>query len=83
MSFLVPSVTYLVEVEHQVQFTNIPKECIQNFHEEVYGLEVCQFVVICIDTGAEEQAGVSTVYDLGHIAKLDEVGLVLLIAWRD
>jgi hypothetical protein len=46
----------------------------------VYGFQVRQFIVIRINARAEEEAGVSAVYDLGHVAELDEVGLVLLIA---
>jgi hypothetical protein len=45
----------------------------------VDGLEICQLVVIGVNTCAEEQACVPTVYDL-VVAKLDEVGLVFLIA---
>jgi len=48
----------------------------------VYSLQVCEFVVIRIHAGAEEEASVSTVYDLQG-PKLDEVGLVLLVSGRN
>jgi hypothetical protein len=32
---------YLVEVEHQIQFTHVPEELIQHFDEEMYGFQVC------------------------------------------
>jgi hypothetical protein len=73
--------THLVEVKHQVQFTHVPEKRVQNLHEKVYSLQVRQFVVVCVNACAEEEAGVSAVYDLGHVAELDEVGLVLLVAW--
>jgi len=46
----------------------------------VDSLQIRQLVVICVDTCAEEEAGVPAVYDLGHIAEFDEVGLVFLVA---
>ena len=45
--------------------------------------QICQLVVVCINTGAEKEPGVSAVDDLGHIAELDEVGLVFLVARGD
>jgi SpoU rRNA methylase family enzyme len=77
------SPTYLVKIEHQIQLTHISKKRIQHFDEEVYRLEVRQLVIVRVDAGAEEEAGVPAVYDLGHVAELDEVGLVLLIAGRN
>jgi hypothetical protein len=74
---------HLVEVEHQIQLTDIPKERIQYLYEEVYGFQVRQFIIVGIDACAEEEAGVSAVYDLGHVAELDKVGLVFLVAWRN
>lgn len=74
--------TYLVKVEHQIQLTHIPKERIQHLDEEVYRLQIRQLVVVCIDARAEEQPCVPPVHDLGHVAELDEVGLVLLVARR-
>lgn len=82
-STLAPSTTHLVEVEHQIQLAHVPKERIQHLDEEVYRLQVRQFVVVCIDARAEEQPCVPSIHDLGHIAELDEVGLVLLVARRD
>jgi hypothetical protein len=79
VSLYVP--THFVEVEYQIQLTHVPKERIQYLHEEVYSLKISQFVIICIDAGAEEKARVSAVYNLGHVAELDEVGLVFLVAW--
>lgn len=49
----------------------------------MYRFQICQLVVIYIDAGAEEEAGVSTIYDLGGAAKFDKVGLVFLISGCD
>ena len=46
----------------------------------MYRLQIRQLVIICIDARAEEQACVPPVHDLGHVAELDKVGLVLLVA---
>jgi hypothetical protein len=79
-SFPPSSAAYLVEVEYQVQLTDITEESIQNLHKEMYGFEVCELVIVGVDACAEEETGVSAVDDLGHVAELDEVGLVLLVA---
>jgi hypothetical protein len=75
--------TYLIEVKYQVQFTHIAKEGIQHLNEEMYSLQVCQLVIVCVNARAEEKAGISTVHDLGHVAELDEVGLVFLVSRRN
>jgi len=46
----------------------------------MYGFEICELVIIGVDACAEEEASVSAIDDLGHVAELDEVGLVLLVA---
>ena len=46
----------------------------------MYRFKIRQLVIVCIDARAEEQACVPPVYDLRHVAELDEVGLVLLVA---
>jgi hypothetical protein len=81
--YLVPVSTHLVEIEHQIQLAHIPKEGIQDLHKEMYGLQIRQFVVIRIDAGAEEQARIPSVHNLGHVSKLDKVGLVLLVSRGD
>jgi len=48
----------------------------------VYRFQVCQLVVVGVDTRAEKQSGVSSVDDL-VVAELDEIGLVFLVARRD
>jgi hypothetical protein len=48
----------------------------------VDGLEVRELVIVCIDAGAKEETSVAAVDDLVG-AKLDEVGLVFLIALGD
>lgn len=72
--------THLIKVEDQVQLTHIPKELIQHLNKEVNSLEICQRVVIGVDTGAEEEARVTSVDDFGRSAEFDKVGLVFLIA---
>jgi hypothetical protein len=74
--------TYLVEIKHQVQLAHIAKERIQHLHKEVDSLEIRQFVVIGIDTHAEEQPCIPPVHDLQR-PKLYKVALVLLVARRD
>lgn len=46
------------------------------------GLEVSELVVVCVDAGAEEEAGVAAVDNL-VVAEFDKVGLVLLVAGGD
>ena len=75
--------THLVEVENQIQFAHVAEERIEHLHEEMYRLQICQFIVIGIHACAEEQPSVSPVHYLGHISELDEVGLVLLVARRN
>ena len=78
-----PLYPYLIKVEHQIQLTNIPKELIQHLDKEVYGLQVCQFIIIRVNARTEEEAGIATVDDLAAAAELDEVRLVLLVARSD
>lgn len=49
---LVP--TYLIEVEHQIQLTHIPKELIQHFNEEMYRFQIRQLIIIRVYARAEE-----------------------------
>lgn len=69
-----------VKVEDQVQLTDVAEEGVEDLDKEVDGLEVGELVVVCINAGTEEKAGVPAVDDL-VVAELDEVGLVLLVAW--
>lgn len=71
--------TYLPEVEHQVQFADIAKESVENLNKEVYSLEVSELVIVCVNAGTEEEAGVSPVYD-AVVAEFHEVGLMFLIS---
>lgn len=72
----------LVEVEDEIQLADVAEEGIEDLDEEVDGLEVGELVVVGVDAGAEEQAGVAAIDDL-VVAELDEVGLVLLVSGRD
>ena len=45
-------------------------------------LEIGELVIVCVDTGTEEETGVTAVYDL-IVSELDKVGLVFLIARRN
>lgn len=72
--------SYLIEVEHEVQLAHVTKELIQHFYEEVYGLEICQLIVVGVYTRTEEEPCISPVYDLGRPAEFDKVGLVFLIS---
>lgn len=79
---LVQNSIHLVEVEDEIQLAHVAEEGIQHLDEEVYGLEVRQLVVVCVDAGAEEEPRVAAVDDL-VVAELDKVGLVLLVAGGD
>lgn len=46
--------THLVEIKHQIQFTNVSEKLIQHFDKEMDRLQVCEFVVIGVYAGAEE-----------------------------
>jgi hypothetical protein len=72
----------LVEIEHQVQFTDVAEKGIKHLDKEVNGLEVGELVVVCVDTRAEKEPRVPAVDNL-VVAELDEIGLVLLIARRN
>jgi hypothetical protein len=72
----------LVKVEDEVQLADVAEEGVEHLDEEVDGLEERELVVVCVDAGAEEEAGVAAVDDL-VVAELDEVGLVLLVARGD
>lgn len=69
----------LVEVEDEVELADVAEEGVEDLDEEVDGLEVGELVVVGVDAGAEEEAGVAPVDDL-VVAELDEVGLVFLVA---
>ncbi len=45
---------YLIKIKHQIQFTHIPKEAIEDFDKEMDGLEISQFVIVGVDAYAEE-----------------------------
>lgn len=55
--------TYLVEVENQIQLTDVPKERIQHLYEKVNRLKIRQLVIVRVYTDAEEQPGIATVDD--------------------
>lgn len=74
---------HLIEVEHQIQLTHIPKELIQHFHKEMNRLKVRKLVVVGVYARAEEQASVAAVDHLRGAAEFDEVGLVFLVARCD
>ena len=71
----------LVEVEDEVELADVAEEGVEDLDEEVDRLEVGQLVIVGVDAGAEEEAGVPPVDDL-VVAELDEVGLVFLVAGR-
>lgn len=69
----------LVEVEDQVKLADVAEEGVEDLDEEMDGFEERELVVVGVDAGAEEEAGVAPVDDL-VVAELDKVGLVLLVA---
>lgn len=79
---LVENSIYFVKVENKIKLTHVSEESVEHLNEEVNCLEVGEFVVVGVDAGAEEEAGVAAVDDL-IISELDKIGLVLLIAGGD
>ena len=73
----------LVEIEYQIQLAHIAEKLIQDFDEKVDGFQVGELVVVGVDAGAEEEAGVAAVDDFAAAPELDEVGLVFLVARGD
>ncbi|KYK59307.1 hypothetical protein DCS_00437 [Drechmeria coniospora] len=71
-----------VKVEYEIELADIAEEGVEHLDEEVDGLEKGELVVVGVDAGAEEEAGVATVDNL-VVAELDEIGLVLLVAGSD
>ena len=54
--------THLVEVEHQVELTDVAEELIQYLHKVVDGLKIAEVVVLEVKTEAEIQTSVSLVH---------------------
>lgn len=75
--------SHLIKVEHQVQFTHIPKKLIQDLDEEVDCFQVCQLVIVGVNARAEEQPRISSVHDLRAAFELDEIRLIFLVSRRD
>ena len=71
---------YLIKVKHQIKLTNIAKELVQHFNEEVDSFQIGELIVVLVDTGAEKQARIATIDDLQVVSELYEIRLVLLIA---
>jgi hypothetical protein len=44
----------LVEIKHQIQLAYIPEETVQDFDEKMNGFQICELIVISVDTDAEE-----------------------------
>ena len=55
---------YLVEVEDQVELTDVAEELIQDLHKVVDGLQVAEVVVLQVQTEAEVQPSVPSVDNL-------------------
>ena len=71
----------LVEIEHNIQFTDIAKVTVQQFHKQVNGFQIRQFIVRDIDGNSKEQTRVSSVNQLVTVV-FNEIG-VFLVAGRD
>lgn len=54
--------TYFVEVEHQVQFTDIVEVFIEDLNEIVDSLQIAQVIVVYVHAYAEVQPRVPSVY---------------------
>ena len=67
----------LVEVIDQIEFTDIAKVAVEDFHKEVDCLQTRQFRVVEIDAHNEEKTDVSAVNKL-VIAVLHKVGIAVV-----
>jgi hypothetical protein len=79
---LIENGIHLVEVEHQIQLADVAEKGVEHLDKEVDRLEVGELIIVCVDAGAKEEAGVPPVDDL-VVAELDEIGLVFLVARGD
>ena len=52
---------HLVEIENQVEFTDVVEIFIENFDKVVNGFQICQIVVCDIDTDTEVETSVTTI----------------------
>lgn len=75
--------TDLVEIKYQVELADVSKKRIQDLDEEVNSFEICQFVVVRVYAGTEEQAGIPTIHDLRGVMELNKVRLMLLVPGSD
>jgi hypothetical protein len=64
--YLIQNRIDFVKVEYQVQLADVAKELIEDLHKEMDGLEVCELVIVGIDTYTKKQARVSSVDYLGR-----------------
>ena len=55
--------SYLVEVENQVQFAHIPEVLVQDFHQHLKSLEHNELVIVLVDNCYEVQSRISFVDD--------------------
>lgn len=56
---------HLVEIEHKIQLAYVPEELVKHLHEEMDSFEICELVVVRVDTYTEEESCVAAVDDLG------------------
>ena len=57
--------TDLVEVENQIEFTNIPEKLVQYFDKKVDGFQICKLIIVCVNADTEEEPSISSVDNLG------------------
>jgi hypothetical protein len=62
--------SHLVKIKHQIQLTHVLEKGIQDFHKEMNGFQIREFVVVGVDAKTKEKTGVPTVNYL-VISKLD------------
>ena len=60
----IQSICYLVEIEDQVELTDIVEKLIEHLHKVVNGLQVSQVVVAHINADTEIKSCVAPVHDL-------------------
>lgn len=63
---------YLVEVEDEVELTDITEVLVQNFYERMDEFEDDELVIVLIDDGDQVEAGVAFVDDL-VVLVVDEI----------
>ena len=65
-----------MKVKEKMKFSYLQEKSIENLHKVVYGLHVCQVVVVDVNTQAKVKSGIATIHNFKG-PKFNKVG----VAW--